>query len=62
MPTGWKFSLGTINIWRVEGEKIAEHWDLVDFAGLQKQLAAPPKLKAYALRWSATLSWTTRAK
>lgn len=37
-PTGRRFSLATIDIWRVESSKFAEHWDLVDFAGLQKQL------------------------
>jgi len=37
-PTGRRFSLRTIDIWRVEDGKFAEHWDLVDFAGLQKQL------------------------
>jgi len=37
-PTGRRFTLRTIDIWRVENGKFAEHWDLVDFAGLQKQL------------------------
>ena len=37
-PTGRRFSLRTIDIWRVEHGKFAEHWDIVDFAGLQKQL------------------------
>ena len=41
-PTGRKFTLGTIDIWRVEGGKFAEHWDQVDFAGLQRQLTAKP--------------------
>jgi predicted ester cyclase len=39
-PTGRKFTLGTIDIWRVEAGKFAEHWDQVDFAGLQRQLSA----------------------
>lgn len=39
--TGRKFSFTTIDIWRVEGGKFVEHWDVVDFAGLQRQLAAP---------------------
>lgn len=39
-PTGRAFSFGTIDIWRVEGGKFVEHWDQVDFAGLQRQLAA----------------------
>jgi predicted ester cyclase len=38
-PTGRRFTLRTIDIWRVENGKFAEHWDLVDFAGLQKQLS-----------------------
>jgi predicted ester cyclase len=38
-PTGRRISFATIDIWRVEGEKFAEHWDLVDVAGIEKQLA-----------------------
>ncbi len=38
VPTGKRVSWGTIDIWRVENGKLAEHWDLVDIAGLQKQL------------------------
>jgi len=37
-PTGRRFSFRTIDIWRVENGKFAEHWDLVDVAGMQKQL------------------------
>lgn len=37
-PTGRRFTLRTIDIWRVENGKLAEHWDIVDFAGLAKQL------------------------
>ena len=37
-PTGRRFTLRTIDIWRVEGGKFAEHWDIVDYQGLQKQL------------------------
>lgn len=37
-PTGRRFTLRTIDIWRVENGKLAEHWDIVDTAGLQKQL------------------------
>jgi predicted ester cyclase len=37
-PTGRRFSFRTIDIWRVENGKLAEHWDLVDFTGMQKQL------------------------
>jgi predicted SnoaL-like aldol condensation-catalyzing enzyme len=41
-PTGRRFTLRTIDIWRVENGKFAEHWDLVDFAGLQRQLRGEP--------------------
>jgi predicted ester cyclase len=37
-PTGRRFSLRTIDIWRVENGKFAEHWDIVDYPGLLKQL------------------------
>ena len=37
--TGKKISFATIDIWRVEGSRFAEHWDLVDTAGLEKQLS-----------------------
>ena len=37
-PTGRRFALRTIDIWRVEGGKLAEHWDIVDYQGLQRQL------------------------
>ena len=37
-PTGKQVSFNTIDIWRVEGGKFAEHWDVIDIAGLQKQL------------------------
>jgi steroid delta-isomerase-like uncharacterized protein len=37
-PTGRKVTIRTIDIWRVENGKLAEHWDVVDFAGLEKQL------------------------
>ncbi len=39
-PTGRRVSFRTIDIWRVAGEKFAEHWDIVDVAGLEKQLRA----------------------
>jgi predicted ester cyclase len=38
-PTGRRITFATIDIWRVEGEKFAEHWDLVDVASIEKQLA-----------------------
>lgn len=38
-PTGKKITFATIDIWRVESGKLAEHWDLVDVTGMEKQLA-----------------------
>jgi predicted ester cyclase len=37
-PTGRQVTINTIDIWRVAGDKLAEHWDIIDTAGLQKQL------------------------
>jgi predicted ester cyclase len=37
-PTGKRVTWGAVDIWRVENGKLAEHWDIVDVAGLQKQL------------------------
>lgn len=37
-PSGKRITWGTIDIWRIENGKFAEHWDLVDIAALQKQL------------------------
>jgi predicted ester cyclase len=37
-PTGKQVTVNTIDIWRVEGSRLAEHWDVIDLAGLQKQL------------------------
>ena len=37
-PTGRKISYRAIDIWRVAEGKLAEHWDIVDFAELEKQL------------------------
>jgi predicted ester cyclase len=41
-PTGRRFALRTIDIWRVENGKFAEHWDIVDLQGLQAQLRGKP--------------------
>jgi predicted ester cyclase len=38
-PTGKQVAINTIDIWRVEHGKFAEHWDVIDIAGLQKQLS-----------------------
>lgn len=37
-PTGKRVAWATIDIWRVEHGKLAEHWDVVDIAGLLRQL------------------------
>ena len=37
-PTGKRVAWATIDIWRVENGKLAEHWDVVDIAGLRRQL------------------------
>jgi predicted ester cyclase len=37
-PTGKHVTWGAIDIWRVQNGKLAEHWDVVDVAGLQRQL------------------------
>jgi predicted ester cyclase len=37
-PTGRRVSFRTIDVWRVAGGKFAEHWDIVDVAGMEKQL------------------------
>jgi steroid delta-isomerase-like uncharacterized protein len=37
-PTGKRFSFRTIDIWRVEGGKFAEHWDLTDAAEVLSKL------------------------
>ncbi len=29
-----------MDVWRVEGSRIAEYWGVVDFAGLMRQLTA----------------------
>ena len=37
-PTGKHFSFRTIDIWRVENGKFAEHWDLTDAEEVLRQL------------------------
>jgi predicted ester cyclase len=41
-PTGKSLSIGTIDIWRIENGKFAEHWDQVDYLGLQRQMTSKP--------------------
>jgi steroid delta-isomerase-like uncharacterized protein len=37
-PTGKTVTVKTIDIWRIADGKLAEHWDVVDFADVEKQL------------------------
>jgi steroid delta-isomerase-like uncharacterized protein len=37
-PTGKRFTYRTIDIWRVESAKFAEHWDLTDAEEVLRQL------------------------
>jgi steroid delta-isomerase-like uncharacterized protein len=37
-PTGKRLTIRTIDIWRIARGKLAEHWDVVDFAEVEKQL------------------------
>lgn len=37
-PTGKKFSIVEIDIFRIEGDKIVEHWDAADTASMERQL------------------------
>ena len=37
-PTGKQITIRTIDIWRVDGDKLAEHWDVIDLGALEKQL------------------------
>ncbi|MBV8474681.1 MAG: ester cyclase [Hyphomicrobiales bacterium] len=39
-PTGKPFTYRTIDIWRVEHGKFAEHWDLTDAADVLRELSA----------------------
>jgi predicted ester cyclase len=37
-PTGKQMTIRTIDIWRVQGGHLAEHWDVIDIGALEKQL------------------------
>jgi predicted ester cyclase len=57
-PTGKQMTIHTIDIWRVEAEKLAEHWDVIDLGALEKQLrlaqGGRPSLQSplHVKRWS----------
>jgi steroid delta-isomerase-like uncharacterized protein len=42
-PTGRSYRTTGIEIWRVEGGKLAEHWDVVDVFGQLMQLGLIPQ-------------------
>lgn len=42
-PTGRRFTITGIEIWRVEGGQLAEHWDVVDVFGQLQQLGILPQ-------------------
>jgi predicted ester cyclase len=37
-PTGKTVKVEFMDVWRIEGNRIAEYWGVVDFAGLAQQL------------------------
>lgn len=37
-PTGKKVKVEFMDVWRIDGSRIAEYWGVVDFAGLVQQL------------------------
>ena len=41
-PTGRRFTLKVIEQYRVEGGRMAEHWNVVDMFGLFQQLGLIP--------------------
>lgn len=41
-PTGRAYTIGEIHIFRIQGEKVAEHWHQADFIGMMRQLGATP--------------------
>ena len=45
-PTGKPFTYRTIDIWRVENGKLAEHWDLTDAAEVLRELRADESRQA----------------
>lgn len=45
--TGNKVDFRAFQIYRIEGGKLAEHWEVADFATFQSQLEAKPKESAF---------------
>jgi len=45
-PSGKRYTIGEIHIFRVRDGKVAEHWHQADFLGMMRQLGALPGLPA----------------
>jgi predicted SnoaL-like aldol condensation-catalyzing enzyme len=45
-PTGKEFTLKVLEIYRLKGGKMAEHWNVVDMLGLYQQLGLLPHPEA----------------
>lgn len=41
-PTGKRYEIGEIHIFRVRDGRVCEHWHQADFTGMMKQLGASP--------------------
>jgi steroid delta-isomerase-like uncharacterized protein len=44
-PTGRRYTIGEIHIFRVRGGQVVEHWHQFDQMGLMRQLGASPEAK-----------------
>ena len=42
-PSGKRYTIGEIHIFRVRDGKVAEHWHQADFLGMMRQLGALPE-------------------
>ncbi len=60
-PTGREVEIQVIDIVRVAGDRIVEHWGLVDRLGLLAQLGALPEAPAAAAQGSSSRSVTGSA-
>jgi predicted ester cyclase len=41
-PSGERYEIGEIHIFRVADGRVAEHWHQADFLGMMRQLGAMP--------------------
>jgi steroid delta-isomerase-like uncharacterized protein len=46
-PTGNRVDFAAFQIYRIENGKLAEHWEVADFAKFQEQLGSPPQAAAF---------------